>query len=136
MTVMIVPGLSASAAATNNGAATLSCVSDPSLRVMANFTSVTKVRFLGRLGGTVHSSTVIRIQYHTGGNPAVAIGDAGWTTLAESAGSHTAGTMFYTAEAAIPAEAQINPLLVRACIYGGDGAKDPTITSAILNLYP
>jgi hypothetical protein len=44
--------------------------------------------------------------------------------------------MFYTAEAAIPAAAQINDVLVRACIFSGDGTQDPTLTQAQINVYP
>jgi hypothetical protein len=126
----------ASAIATNLAANTLNCVSDPNYRVMTNLKGMTKLRLQGRLGGTIATTTTIRLQYHTGGNVAIATGDAGWTTLATSAGSHTTGTMFYTAEAAIPAAAQINDVLVRACIFSGDGTQDPTLTQAQINVYP
>lgn len=90
---------------------------------------------MGRIGGSLVAATKLRVQYHTGGNPAVASGDAGWTTLAETAGSHTLNTMFYSAEIAIPAGAQINDCLVRVGLLGGDGVADPTITACTLNCY-
>jgi hypothetical protein len=70
-----------------------------------------------------------------GGNPAVATGDAGWTTLATSAGNHTANTLFYTPEFAIPAGARANDVLVRACIFSGNSNADPSITGVTINTY-
>ncbi len=129
----IVDGLWASVAATNLAASTLNCVSDPSLRTVMNMSGLTKVRFMGKLGGTVVAATTMRLQYHTGGNIAVATGDAGWTTLDTSAGSHTAGAWFYSTEITIPTAAQADNMIIRACIFGGDGAADPTITGARIN---
>lgn len=130
------PLMAASAAATNLAASTFSAVSDPSLRQMTDLRGLTKVRIQGRIGGSLVAATRLRVQYHTGGNPAVATGDAGWTTLAESAGSHTLSTMFYSAEIAVPAGAQVNDVLIRVGLFGGDGVADPTITCCILNFYP
>lgn len=125
----------ASAVATNNGAAAFTAVSDPAFRTMRDLRGLTKVRIMGRLGGTVAAGTRVRVQYHTGGNPAVLSNDAGWATLADSAGSHVAGAAFYSAEIAVPAGAQVNNVLIRVGIFGGDGAADPTLTCCILNFY-
>jgi hypothetical protein len=125
----------ASAAATNNGASAFTAVSDPNERTIADLRGKTKIKIMGRFGGAVAAATKMRIQYHPGGNPAVASGDAGWATLAESAGSHTVNVLFYTAELAIPAGAQVNDCVIRAGIFGGDGVVDPTITACVLNVY-
>jgi hypothetical protein len=124
-----------SATATNLALNTLNCVSDPSLRMMMNLNGQSRLRFMARIGGTINAATTIRLQYHLGGNPAVATGDAGWTTLATSAGGHTLNTLFYTAETAIPAGAQTNDVLVRACLFSGNGVADPTITGVTINTY-
>jgi CheY-like chemotaxis protein len=97
---------------------------------------MTKIRFQGRFGGSLVNATTMRLQYHLGGNPAVVTGDAGWTTLATSAGSHGVNGLFYTAEETIPTAARVNNVLLRACVFSGDGAADPTITNAQLNVYP
>jgi hypothetical protein len=130
------PLMAASAPATNLAAATAASVSDPNLRQMVDFRGVNSLRVLGRIGGSLVAATKLRVQYHVGGNPAVADGDGGWTTLVDSAGGHTLDTLFYTAEAAVPAGAQINHVLVRAQLYDGDGAADPTISACVLNVYP
>jgi hypothetical protein len=130
------PHMAASAVATNLAINTVNAVSDPSFRQMVDLRGMTKVRIQGRFGGAVVAATKLRIQYHVGVNPAVATGDAGWTTLADSAGSHTVNTMFYSAEIAVPAGAQINNCLLRCVIFSGDGAADPTISTCILNFYP
>lgn len=130
------PFAAASAAATNNVTTAVTAVADPNYRRFEDLRGLTKCRLLGRFGGTVHTSTKLRIQYHTGGNPAIATGDAGWATLCESAGSHAVGTMFYSAEVPVPLAAQINHCLLRAVIAGGDGLADPTLTCCLLNVYP
>jgi hypothetical protein len=130
------PHMAASAAATNLAANTFNAVSDPAFRQFVDLRGMTKIRIQGRFGGAVVAATRLRIQYHTGGNPAVVTGDAGWTTLAESAGSHTVNVLFYSAEIAIPAGAQINDCLIRCGIFGGDSAADPTLSCCILNCYP
>lgn len=132
---ILAPNDAASAAATNLAANTFSAVGDPSYRRMVDLRGKTKVRIMGRIGGALVAATKIRIQYHTGGNPAVASGDAGWTTLADTAGSHTLNALFYTAEIAVPAGAQINDCQIRCGIFSGDGAADPTITACTLNFY-
>lgn len=129
------PYAAASAAATNLALNTFSAVGDPAYRYMVDLRGCTKVRIMGRFGGTIVAATKIRVQYHTGVNPAVSSGDAGWTTLADSAGSHTVNTMFYSAEISVPAGAQINDCLVRAGIFSGDGAADPTMSACVLNFY-
>ena len=131
----VAPNDTASAAATNLAANTFSAVSDPNYRQFHDLRGLTKVRIQGRFGGTVVAATRLRFQYHLGGNPAIATGDAGWVTFAESAGSHTLNTMFYSAELSIPVAAQANNVLLRVGIFGGDGVADPTITCAILNVY-
>lgn len=131
----IVSGLDTSAAATNLAAGNTNCVSDPSLRGMFNMYGKTKIRWIGKIGGSINAATKIRLQYHTGGNIAVASADAGWTTLDTSAGTHTLNTYFYTAEVAVPLAAQINGLVVRACLFDGNGVADPTITGLQLNAY-
>jgi hypothetical protein len=130
------PYQAASAAASNLAANAVNAVGDPNYRQVHDLRGMTKARLQGRIGGTVNAATRLRIQYHLGGNPAVLTGDAGWTTLCESAGSHVAGTMFYSAELSIPAPAQVNNVLLRAVLFSGDGAADPTITTAILCVYP
>jgi len=130
------PYQTASAVATNLAATTFSAVSDPNYRWMGNLLRLTKVRIQGRIGGSLVAATKLRIQYHTGVDPAVATGDGGWTELATTAGSHTVNVMFYSAEIAVPSGARINNCLIRVGLYDGDGAADPTITTCILNLYP
>lgn len=125
----------ASAAATNLAANTFNAVSDPNYRQMVDLRGKTKLKVMGRIGGALVAATKLRVQYHTAGNPAVATGDAGWTTLADTAGSHTLSTLFYSAELSVPAGAQINDCLVRVGLFSGDGAADPTITCCILNFY-
>lgn len=134
--VLLHPGMAASAAATNLAANTWNAVSDPSYRQMTDLRGLSKVRIQGRIGGSLTPATKLRVQYHVGGNPAVASADAGWTTLAESAGAHTLNTMFYSAEISVPAGAQVNDVLIRVGLFGGDGVADPTITCAVLNFYP
>lgn len=130
------PNQAASAAATNLAATTFSAVDDPNYRWMGDLRGRTKVRILGRIGGSLVAASKLRVQYHTGGNPAVASGDGGWTTLATTAGSHTLATLFYSAEIAVPSGAQINDVLIRVGLYDGDGAADPTVSACILSLYP
>lgn len=130
------PSAAASAAATNLAATQFNAVSDPSYRRMMDLRGLTKMKIQGRIGGTLVAATKLRVQYNPSSNPAIATGDAGWATLATTAGSHTLNTMFYTAELAIPAGAQINDCQVRVGLYDGDGVADPTITCCILNIYP
>ena len=130
------PFMAASAAATNLAANTWKDVSDPSFRQMCDLRGLTKVRIHGRIGGSLVAATKIRIQYHTGGDPAVSTSDGGWTELVTTAGSHSVNTMFYSAEIAVPAGAQVNNVLIRCGLFGGDGAKDPTVTCCVLNFYP
>ena len=125
----------ASAVATNLAAATFSAVTDPNYRAVVDLRGYTKVRFQGRIGGSVVNANKIRVQYHTSGNPNIASADAGWTTLATSAGTHGLNVPFYTSELAVPAGAQIETAVIRAGLYDGDGAADPTMTACILNFY-
>jgi Collagen triple helix repeat (20 copies) len=125
----------ASAAATNLAVDTWNAVSDPNFRAMVDLSSYTKVRMMARIGGALVAVTKVRIQYHTGGDPAVATGDAGWTTLIDSAGNHTLSVAFYTPELAVPAGAQINNCLIRAGLFSGNGTADPTLTGCLLNFY-
>lgn len=134
--LLLAPNGAASAVATNLAANAFNAVSDPNYRQMHDLRGMTKIRIQGRIGGALVAATKLRVQYHVGGNPAVATGDAGWTTLADSAGGHTVNTMFYSAEIAIPAGARINNCLLRVGVFSGDGVADPTITCAILNVYP
>lgn len=124
-----------SGAFTNLTAGNVGAVADPNFRAMLDLRGITKIRIMGRHGGSIVAATKLRIQYHTGIDPAVASGDAGWTTLATSAGSHTLNVMYYTAEITVPAGAQINNCLIRAVLFDGDGAADPTITLCICNFY-
>lgn len=128
--------MAASAVATNLAANAFNAVSDPNLRQIHDLRSQAKLRIQGRIGGTLVAATKLRVQYHLGGDPAVSSGDAGWKTLADSAGAHTVNAMFYSAEAVVPAEAQINNLLLRVGLFSGDGVADPTVTCCVLNLYP
>jgi hypothetical protein len=131
------------AAATNLAANAFLAVSDPNLRVMACLRgsaappspTLRWARLQGRIGGALATATKIRVQYHLGGDPGVATGDVGWKTLLDSAGTHTLSTMFVTAPVAIPDEAKIPNLILRAGLFGGTGAVSPTLTCAILNLY-
>ena len=132
---LLAPNGAASAAATNLASNTFNAVSDPSYRWMVDLRGKTKVRIMGRIGAALVSATKLRVQYHTGGDPNVSSGDAGWTTLADTAGSHTVNVMFYSAEINVPAGAQINNCLIRVGLFSGDGAADPTITACVLNFY-
>lgn len=128
----------ATVAATNLLANTFSAVSDPNLRLMVSLRSSVPwqwARLQGRLGGTLVTATKVRVQYHLGGDPAIATGDAGWKTLLDSAGTHVLNTMFVTSPVAIPEEAKISSLLLRVGLFGGDGVADPTLTCAILSVY-
>lgn len=129
------PYQAASAAATNLALNAFNAVSDPNYRQFHDLRGMTKVRIQGRIGGALTAVTKLRFQYHLGGNPAVATGDAGWTTLADSAGIHTVNVMFYSAELSIPVAAQANNVLLRVGLHSGDGVADPTITTALLNVY-
>jgi hypothetical protein len=133
--VLLAPNGAASAAATNLAANTFSAVSDPAFRQIHDLRGMTKARIHGRLGGAVVAATRLRFQYHLGGDPAIASGDAGWITLVESAGSHAVNVMFYSAEINIPVGAQMNDVLLRVGIFGGNGTADPTITCASLSVY-
>lgn len=132
---LLSPNDAASAAATNLALNAFAAPSDPAYRRMVDLRGKSFVRIQGRIGGALVAATRIRVQYHTAGNPAVATGDAGWATLADTAGSHTLNTMFYSSEIAVPAQAQINHCLVRVGLFSGDGAADPTMTCAVLNFY-
>lgn len=133
--MLLPPYASATSAATNLAASTFNAVGDPAYRYIADFRNCTKLRIQGRFGGTLVTATRLRIQYHTASDPNISSADAGWAILADSAGSHTAGTMFYSSEIAIPAGAQKNDCLIRMGIFGGDGAADPTVTCCVLNAY-
>jgi hypothetical protein len=122
------PKDAATGAFSNLAASTVGAVSDPSYRAFTSLVGFTKVRFLGRLGGSIVAATKLRIQYHTSSDPTVATGDAGWTTLTTSAGSHTLSALFLTAEEAVPSGARINPVQIRAVLFDGDGVADPTMT--------
>jgi hypothetical protein len=126
----------ASAAATNLAVNVFNAVSDPNFRQMVDLRGKTKLRIMGRIGAALAAATKLRLQYHTSGNPAIATGDAGWTTLADTAGGHTVNTLFYSAELLVPAGAQINDCLVRVGLFSGDGTADPTITCCMVNFYP
>lgn len=132
---LLAPNGSASAAATNLAANTFNAVSDPNYRQMHDLRGMTSVRIQGRIGGSLVAATKLRVQYHTSADPAIATGDAGWTTFADSAGSHTLNVMFYSAEIAIPSGAKVNPVQLRVGLFSGDGVADPTITCACLNVY-
>jgi hypothetical protein len=132
---LLAPSGAASGAATNLALNAFNAIGDPAYRTIADLRGRTKVRVMGRIGGALVAATKLRVQYHTGGNPAVATGDAGWTTLAETAGSHTLNTLFYSAEINVPVGAQINHCLIRVGLFSGDGAADPTITACVLNFY-
>ncbi len=133
--LLLAPNAAASAVGTNLALNAFNAVSDPSFRQFHDLRGMTKARIQGRIGGTLTAVTKLRFQYHLGVNPAVVTGDAGWTTLAESAGVHTVNVMFYSAEISIPAGAQINNVLLRVGLFSGDGIADPTVTCAILNVY-
>jgi hypothetical protein len=125
----------ASSVATDLAAVTHNAVDDPLFRTLVNLRGAKKCRLLGRLGGTVATATKIRVQYHAGKDPLVASGDAGWQALVSSAGSHVAGTSFWTAEGSIPSAARRKTIVLRPVIYDGDGVADPTLTIAILHIY-
>lgn len=133
--VLLHPRGTASAAAALLAAGAFSAVSDPDLRAVVRLTGFSKVRVHGRLGGVLVGPAKLRVQYHPGGDPAVASGDAGWATLADSAGSHSAGAMFYSAEVALPAGALVDHCLLRAGLYDGDGLASPTIMACVVSLY-
>lgn len=130
------PHMTASAVATNLANDTMNAVSDPNFRQMVDLRGRTKVRIMGRIGGSLHAQTLIRIQYHLGGDPAVASADGGWTLLADTAAGHTLDTMFYSAEISVPVGARVNDCLIRCCLYDGNGTADPTISACVLNFYP
>lgn len=125
----------ATGAFSNLGVGAVGAVSDPSYRTFADLRAYTKVRFLGRIGGTLVAATKLRIQYSASSDPTIAIGDASWATLATSAGSHSLGVTFYTAEEAIPAEARLLPCQLRAVLFDGDGVADPTMSLLVANFY-
>lgn len=130
------PAMSASAVATNLGATSFNAVSDPNFRQMVDARNLTTVRLTGRIGGSLVAATKIRVQYHLGGNIAIATGDAGWVTFLDSNGSHTLNTLFSSANVSIPSAARVANLIVRVGLFSGDGAADPTITCAVLSLMP
>lgn len=125
--------MSASAAATNNGASTFTAVGDPNFRQVIFTTAAISTVFLqGRLGGTVAAGTKLRVQYAPTTDMNLGTSDSAWATLIDSAGSHTANVSFLST-AAVPGGAIGATCLLRCGIYGGDGAADPTITACILN---
>ena len=126
----------ASAVATNNAVGNFAAVTDPNFRAVVDLRGCTKFRMQGRIGGAIVNAIKIRVQYHTSGNPNIASADAGWATLGDSAGTHGLNVPFYSAEIAVPAPAQIEAVVIRAGIFSGDGAADPTMTCCILNFYP
>lgn len=132
---ILLPNATASAAATNLAASTFSAVSDMNLRHFADLRGMTKCRVTGRVGGSLVAATKIRVQYHIGGNIAVASGDAGWTTLATTAGSHALNTLFRSGEIVVPSGSQIQDCIVRAGLFDGNGVADPTITCCIIDFY-
>lgn len=134
--VLLNPHTSPSVVATNLAANTFNAVSDPSFRQMVDLRSLTKLKIVGRIGGTLVAATKLRVQYHPGGNIAVATGDAGWATLADTAGSHTLNVLFESAELAVPALARIQSCVVRVGLFDGNGTADPTITTCMLRFYP
>lgn len=126
---------SASAAATNNGATAFTAVSDPNFRILCGLEDLNYVYMQGRFGGSVVAATKLRVQYNITNDMNISTSDAGWTTLIESAGSHTVSQSFMTAVGNIPAGAKHPNCLLRCGVYGGDGIADPTITLCILNFY-
>lgn len=135
-TTFVSPLTSASAAAANLAVGIVNAVSDPNLRQFVDLRGLTKCRIHGRIGGSITSANKIRLQFHTGGNVLVASGDAGWTTLADSAGTHALNTMFFSATLAVPPAAQVETCLVRPVLFDGNGVADPTISCCILDFYP
>lgn len=129
------PMMAASAVATNLALNAANAVSDPNLRQFVDLRGLTTCRIQGRFAGTVSVATRIRLQFHLGGNIAVVSGDAGWTTLADSAGSHAVNVMFRTADLSIPVAARIKDCVVRAVIFGGDGAADPSISCCVADFF-
>lgn len=129
------PLMAASAIATNLAANVVNAVSDPNFRQFVDLRGLTRCRIVGRIGGNINVENRIRLQFHIGGNIAVATGDAGWQTLAETAGSHTVNVMFRSAELTIPVAARIQTCLVRAVLFSGDGVADPTVTCCIVDFY-
>lgn len=134
--IFVHPLTSASAAATNLALNAVNAVSDMNLRRVVDLRGLTKCRMMGRIGGSLVAATKIRLQYHTGGNIAISSGDAGWTTLADSAGGHVISVLFYSTELAVPVAAQIQTCVVRAVLFSGDGAADPTISCCVVDFYP
>lgn len=133
--VLLHPNMIPSLPATLNALNTFAAVSDPYLRQMVDLRNATKVRVMAAIGDALVAASAVRIQFHTGGDPAVVSGDAGWTELVTTAGSHLLATMFYAAEAAVPSGARINHCLVRAGLFSGNGLVSPTLTACILNFY-
>lgn len=129
------PYMLPSAPATLNPVGVFAAVSDPYLRTMADLRNATKVRMMGEVGDAIIAVTAIRVQYHLGGDPAVASADAGWTELLTSAGSHVLAVPFYTAEISVPSAARVNNLLIRCGIWSGNSLTSPTIQACVLNFY-
>lgn len=125
--ITLVGGLDATVAATNLAAGAFNAVSDPSLRAKADLRGVDTIKVLARIGGSLVAATKIRFQYHTNADPNIATGDAGWTTLGTSAGSHTLGALFEFS-ITVPAGAKIADCTIRVGLFDGDGVADPTIT--------
>jgi hypothetical protein len=132
---LLLPSGPASAAATNLALNTFAAPGDPNYRWIADLRGQTHCKILGRIGGSLVAATALRIQYNVSSNPAIATGDAGWLTLATTPGSHTVDTLFYTAELAVPAGAQINDVQLRVGLWSGNGTADPTITACVVSFY-
>lgn len=129
------PHMAASAAATNLANGAFTAVSDPNFRQIVDLRNLTKCRIMGRIGGALVAATKLRLQYHLGGSIAVSSADGGWTTLADSAGSHTLNTMFDSAELSVPLGARIQNCIVRVGLADGNGTADPTITGCVVRFY-
>lgn len=121
-----------STAATDLAAGVFNAVGDQNYRNMADVRNYTSVQLWARLAGTVATATKVRVQYHTGGSPAISGADGGWTDLITSAGSHTTGVTFVTSAITLPVGARISNLLLRPGIYDGDGVADPVLQKAVL----
>lgn len=130
------PRWPASTAATNLALNAWNPVNDLDFRQVVDLRGMTKLRLHGKIGGTLVAATKIRVRYHLGGNITVATADAGWLVLCDSAGGHAANTHFFSAELAIPAGAQVSPVVLQPGLFSGDGVADPTLLGCVLLCYP
>lgn len=114
------------------GAGARSIQDDPQFRRVIDLRGCEAARVEFDFGGTPVGASKIEIQYHPGGDPNVASGDAGWTRLCVT-DANLGGFLFaISQDNRIPNPARIKNCIVRPVYYDGDGVGNPQLRHCAL----